>query len=115
MYYGRANTLTSNFTEAIDVLNEGLFVSGKDITNQSNIFAELGRAYLGKSDFEAADKNISKALDLSNNKNGLALEILGDILFKKGDIDGAILQWQKAQKTGIRTKSLAEKIELKKL
>ena len=48
-------------------------------------------------------------------KNGLALEILGDILFKKGDTPGAISQWKNAQKAGNRSGGLAEKIELKKL
>ena len=101
MYYGRANTFTKNFNEAIDVLNEGLFVSGKDITSKSNILAELGRAYSGKNDFDAADEKISKALAISENKNGLAFEISGDMLYSRGDIEGAISQWKKAQKTGI--------------
>jgi len=115
MYYGRANTFTKNYSEAIDILNEGVFVSGKDLYNKSNILAELGRVYSFKNDFDAADENISKALKMSDNKNGLALEILGDILFKKGDTAGAILQWKNAQNAGNRSGGLAEKIELKKL
>ena len=115
MYYGRANTLTNNFAEAIDILREGIFVAGNDITNKSNMLAELGRAYSGKNDYETASEKITKALELSSNKNGLAHEILGDMLYKKGDTEGAISEWIKAQKNGIQTKSLADKIELKKL
>ncbi len=115
MYYGRANTLTKNYDEAIDLLNEGIFVSGKDVYSKSNIMAELARAYSGQKKYEEAEENISNALKLSNNKNGLALEIYGDILYLKGDADGAIEQWKKAQKAGIRSSNLAEKIELKKL
>lgn len=115
MYYGRANTLTENYSEALDLLNEGILVSGKDIYNKSNIYAELGRAFAGKKDFDASLNNITKALEISTNKNGLALEIYGDLLFQKGDSVGAIIQWKKAQKVGIRSESLLEKIELKKL
>ena len=68
MYYGRANTFTKNYTEAIDLLNEGILVSGKDLYNKSNILAELGRAYSYENNFEAADENISKALKMSDNK-----------------------------------------------
>lgn len=114
-YYGRANTLTKNYDEAIDLLSEGIFVSGKDLYNKSNIQAELARAYAGKNDFDSADKNISKALEMSNNKNGLALEILGDILFMKDDKEGALKQWKKAIKAGRKSQILKEKIELKKM
>lgn len=115
MYYGRANTGIKNYTEAIDVLNEGIFVSGKDIYNKSNILAELGRAYAGKNNIETAETNILKALEISNNKNGLALELYGDLLYQKGDIEGALLQWKKAQSAGVKSTNLAQKIELKKL
>lgn len=115
MYYGRANTFTGNYSEAIDILNEGTFVSGKDIYNKSNILAELGRAYSFKDDFVGADENIARSLKMSDYKNPLALEISGDILFKKGDTEGAISQWKNAQKAGNKSGGLAEKIELKKL
>jgi len=115
MYYGRANTLTKNYSEAIDLLKEGVFVSGKDVYNKSNILAELARAYSGQNDFDLAEENITSALNMSDNKNGLALEISGDILFLKGDTSGAISQWKKAQKAGIRSNNLSEKIESKKL
>jgi tetratricopeptide (TPR) repeat protein len=115
MYYGRANTFVENYDEAVDILKEGIFVSGKDIYNKSNMLAELARAYSGQKNYAVAEENIASALQLSDNKNGLALEIYGDILFQKGDKEGAIKQWKNAQKNGIRSRNLAEKIELKKL
>lgn len=115
MYYGRANTLTKNYSEAIDLLDEGILVSGKDIYNKSNILAELGRAYAGQNDYDTAEKKIAKALEMSDKKNGLALEIYGDILYQKGNVEGAIAQWKKAQKAGVRSTILSEKIQLKKL
>ena len=115
MYYGRANTFTKNHDEAIDLLNEGLLVSGKDVYHKSNILAELARAYAAMGDMETAEKHIVNSLTISEDKNGLALEIKGDILFQKGDAEGAISYWKKAQKTGIRSTNLADKIEQKKL
>lgn len=115
MYYGRANTMVKQFDEAIDLLNEGLLVSGGDIYHKSNITAELARAFASNGAFEDADKNIAKALEMSDQKNSLALEIKGDIMYQKGDTPGALSFWQKAKETGNRSKLLAEKIELKKL
>lgn len=115
MFYGRANTMSQNYDEAIDILNEGLFVSGKDIYNKSNIYAELARTQSANKDFESAEITIGKALELSENKNGLALEIYGDILYQKGEVEEAVKQWKNAQKSGIRSTLLFEKIESKKL
>ena len=115
MYYGRANTLTGNYEEAIEILKEGIFVSGKDLYNKSNIHAELGRAYSMQNNYPAAEEHINNALLMSDNKNGLALEIYGDLLYQKGDTSGAVEQWKKAQEAGIRSDNLSDKIELIKL
>ncbi|MDF1695492.1 MAG: tetratricopeptide repeat protein [Saprospiraceae bacterium] len=115
MYYGRANTLNGDFTEAIDLLNEGILVSGKNIYTKSNILAELARANAASGNMQSAEKNIDQALEMSNNKNGLALEIFGDMLYQKGNTEGALEQWKSAQNNGVRSKRLIEKIELKKL
>ena len=115
MYYGRANTLLKNYPEALDLLNEGLFVAGKNIYAQSNILAELARAYVRNGDVETALEKVDQALKMSDNKNGLALEIYGDILFLQGNTTDAILQWENAQKYGVRSNRLLQKIELKKI
>jgi Tfp pilus assembly protein PilF len=90
-------------------------VSGKNVTSKSNIYAELGRAYLMKKDIEEANRNITKSLQLSDNKNGLALEILGDINYNEGKIDKAVENWKKAQKLGVRSNSLQKKIDTKRI
>lgn len=114
-YYGKAYTLSNEVDEAIDLLSEGLMVSGKNVTSKSNIYAELGRAYLMKKDIEEANRNITKSLQLSDNKNGLALEILGDINYNEGKIDKAVENWKKAQKLGVRSNSLQKKIDTKRI
>lgn len=114
MYYGRAHTLANDLEEAIDLLEEGLLVSGKDVTSKSNMYAELGRAYLASKDIPKANENITKSLELSNNQNGLALEIKGDILFAKGEKDQAIKSWMESQSKGLQSKRLQQKIDTKK-
>lgn len=115
MYYGRANTLTKNFSEAIDLLEEGVFVSGKDVYHKSNMLAELARAYTYQKKYDDADHKVAEALEMSQNKNPLALEIYGDLLYQKGDTQGAIKQWKNAQNAGSRSSILKKKIEDKKL
>lgn len=115
MYYGRANTRTKNYDEAIDLLNEGIFVSGKNIYFKSNILAELARAYAGKEQMEMAQDKVDSALEISGGKNGLALEIFGDILYQQGNVEAALTQWQNAVINGVRSNRLKQKIELKKI
>jgi len=110
MHYGRAHTLSNDATEAIDLLQEGLMVSGKDIYSKSNIQAELGRAYAAKKDYDKALEAIAQALDISQNQNALAFEIQGDIYKAKGDNGKAKESWKKAQKAGNQSKALTKKI-----
>lgn len=115
MYYGRAYTLSNEISEATEILEEGLLVSGKDVTSKSNIYAELGRAYFASSNIAEASENIEKSLELSNNKNGLALEIKGDIQFAKGDTDQAVESWNSAIKVSVHSQRLQHKIDTKRL
>lgn len=115
MYYGRAHTLSNDATEAIDLLQEGLLVSGKDLYSKSNIYAELGRAFDAKGNTERALESIKNSLDISKSQNGLAYEIEGDIYSKSGKSDKALESWKKAQKLGMKSLTLQKKIENRKL
>jgi len=115
VYYGRAYTMVNEMDEAIDLLEEGLMVSGKDVTSKSNIHAELARAYLMKKEISEANDNITKSLELSKNQSSLALEIKGDICFVEGQPDKAIAHWKKAQKINAGSKRLEQKIVNKRI
>lgn len=115
VYYGRAHTMVNEIDEAIDLLEEGLMVSGKDVTSKSNVYAELARAYLIKKDITEANKNITKSLELSSNQNSLALEIKGDIYFTEGNPDKAVEHWKKAQKISAGSERLQQKIDTKRI
>jgi len=114
MYYGRAYTMGNDVTEAIDILQEGIMVSGKDVTNKSNIYAELGRAYLTKKEYDKADESITKSLELSKDLNGVAHEIKGDLHYAKGDTDLAVKSWKKAMDTSSASPRIQEKIDSRK-
>jgi len=115
MYYGRAHTLANDIEEATDLLEEGLLVSGRDVTSISNIYAELGRAYLANKNFTKANESTAKSLELSENQNSLALEIKGDIHFANGDTDQAIKSWKEALNKGVQSQRLQQKIDNKGL
>jgi len=115
VYYGRAYSLANDPTEAIDLLSEGLMVSGKDINAKSNVTAELARAYMISKDDKQALSYVDQSLSMSNNQNPLALEIKGDILYATGKEDEAISLWRDAIKAGMNSSRLQSKIDNKKL
>lgn len=54
---------------------------------------------------------INKAIDNSSPPSGVLLEHKGDILFYKGDIEGALEFWEKAKKAGGASKNIDKKIK----
>lgn len=67
---------------------------------------------LGK--YDAALVAIEKALQNNDVPNPVYLEHYGDILFLKGDIEKAVMQWQKAKQAGNDSEKLTRKINEKK-
>jgi tetratricopeptide (TPR) repeat protein len=56
---------------------------------------------------------IERAIDNGGDSNDIIVEHYGDILYKNGDIEGALLQWNKAKDLGSESEILDKKIELK--
>jgi len=110
VHYGRGHTMVGEYEEAKDLLEEGIMVSGKDVVNKSLIYAELGRMYLLSDDIEKANTNLEKALDLSDSKNGIALELLGDLHSKNGDTKQAMKFWKLAKDSGLHSTLLGKKL-----
>lgn len=67
---------------------------------------------LGK--YDQALSWIQKALENNEAVNPVYLEHYGDILSMKGDLAGALTQWQKAQQSGNSAEKLKQKINEKK-
>lgn len=64
-------------------------------------------------DYENAKKYLEKALETS--KDGTVIEHYGDVLFRLGQKDAALDQWQKAKKSGEASDLIDKKIRDKKL
>jgi tetratricopeptide (TPR) repeat protein len=57
---------------------------------------------------------IERAIDNGGTESKEIVEHYGDILYNNGDVDGALIQWQKALDFGIDTDLLQKKIDLKR-
>ena len=58
---------------------------------------------------------IKKALLNGSEKSPVVIEHYGDILFKLGKIEEALIQWQKAMALDLENKNLQKKIKDKKI
>jgi len=56
---------------------------------------------------------IERAMDNGGDNNDVIVEHYGDILYKNGDVDGAVIQWSKALEMGNTNELLPLKIEQK--
>jgi tetratricopeptide (TPR) repeat protein len=66
-------------------------------------------------DYENAKKWMLKSLKNGSDVSAVVVEHYGDILYKLGEIEEAIIQWEKAKKLGVGSKNLDEKIAEQKL
>lgn len=63
-----------------------------------------------RKDYKKAKESLEKALRDTNNVSGTIVEHYGDVLFKLGERENAVLQWKKAKKMGETTELLDKKI-----
>jgi tetratricopeptide (TPR) repeat protein len=65
--------------------------------------------------FEEAKKYIEEAIKQDENVSGTIIEHYGDILFKLGDVNMAVEQWEKAKKMNVDSDLIDKKIADRKL
>lgn len=65
--------------------------------------------------FEDAKKYIEEAIKQNENVSGTIIEHYGDILFKLGDVNMAVEQWEKAKKMNVDSDLIDKKIADRKL
>lgn len=63
-----------------------------------------------RKDYKKAKESLEKALRDTSNISGTIVEHYGDVLFKLGERENAVLQWKKAKKMGETTELLDKKI-----
>ena len=81
--------------------------------NQPQFIDTYGFVLFQKGDFLNAKEKFEKAL-LLNEEDKLIIEHIGDVNFKLGNIDEAIIWWQKAKELNSSNKNLEKKIQEKK-
>jgi tetratricopeptide (TPR) repeat protein len=109
-FYGLARNETGQVNDAMDFLQEGLLIAGRDITIKSNLLAELARSYHLQGQSDKANEKVEESLKLSKGNNPYALEVKGDILNAAGQKEEARKLWTKAQNLGLHRASLAQKL-----
>jgi tetratricopeptide (TPR) repeat protein len=64
--------------------------------------------------YKEAKKTIEKAIS-TGNANATHFEHYGDILYQLGDVDGAVIQWEKARGLNAKSETLNKKIANRKI
>jgi tetratricopeptide (TPR) repeat protein len=78
--------------------------------NQPHFMDTYGWVYFQKGDFEKAKEWFDKAIKLSS-EDKVIVEHSGDVLYKLGNTQEALLLWQKAKQLGSTNKNIDKKIE----
>ena len=65
-------------------------------------------------EYEKAKEWILRSLSNGGKESEIIIEHYGDILYKLGDIEKALIQWKKASEMGGESESLRKKIQEKK-
>ncbi len=90
---GLAYWKNSDIEKAIDCFNKALELDN----NNAIVYSNLGSMYLSFLLYDKAEKNLKKALELDSNLVD-AINSYAALKKKKGDIKGAILNWEKILK-----------------
>lgn len=102
-------TTLGRYKEAVKVADEALSI----YPNQAILYYYMALALENDSKLEEALTNVKIALEL-DTENPLYLELMGDILYLKGDTALAVTNWKKAKTAGRDTALLNKKINEKK-
>ncbi len=83
-YYAIAQNKLENHQEAIEILKEAYFISGKNNNWKSKVKTEEAYSFLGLKKYPESQKSIEEAIALSEGKNPLAWSLQGDIYDTQG-------------------------------
>ena len=108
------------YSYALAQRNENLVQANKMATeanrlqpNQSEIEHALGWVFYKSNDWKNSKIWLEKAANSSNE--ALIIEHYGDVLFKLGQLEDALVQWQRAKSSGSKSELLNKKIADRKL
>ncbi len=101
--------LLKRYKDAIKTANEALSI----YPNQAILYYFMASALQQEHQNDLALQHVKSALEL-DAENGVYLELYGDILFLKGDVALALVQWKKAKAAGNTSEKLNKKINERK-
>lgn len=118
---GNEPTVLNNYAYYLSVRNEQLD-KAETMSKKSNELVPASASYQDTyawilfrlSRYQDAKTWLEKAMQSGGDKNGTILEHYGDVLFKLGDVDNALMNWKKAKETGDHTETIDRKISDKK-
>lgn len=127
VYYEKAYQLDANNATLLNNYAYYLSVVGKDLAKAETMSAKTVESYpnnisfldtyawifFKQGNYTLARMYIQQAIDKGGNVSTVVLEHMGDILFKNGDIDGAMDWWKKSLDAGNTSPILKKKMETK--
>lgn len=90
--------IEKNYDQAINLLFQGL-QRANQIDIKSNLYKNIGWAYLEKADYIASENNLEMAINL-NSKNASAYCLLAQLRETQKDKKGAMIAWENCHKYG---------------
>ncbi len=106
---GGVYAVRGDFTAAIDLFRRSLTVGESDDYFEANVHLNVGRAYFFQEDYDAAIGELQTALRIDPS-NTDAVVHLGNIKVRRGDIEGALRDFERALELDPSLDSLREYI-----
>ena len=100
LYYAKSLILNDKAADAVGILDEGMLVSANNKVVGSKIQTAKAEAFIKLSEIDKAKIAIDKAIELSDDKNAMAYEILGDYFDLKNQPNEAKQAWLKSEALG---------------
>jgi tetratricopeptide (TPR) repeat protein len=114
-YSGIANAQLNQAQDAITAFKTGLNLTSKNTTLQGDLLKNLLPLYVKNQKLNDAKALLSKYLAKEAEYDFSVLEVFGDTFFTLGEVDNALLYWNKSLQKGNKSNLLLKKISDKKI
>ncbi len=115
LYYGKAHIEENKAEDAIDYLNEAVFIAIDNDLNQALVHHLLANAYELKGNSSKSEDYRQKVLNSSASSDPTILEQFGDMVYLLGEAEEAVVYWKKSEQAGNNSSKLKTKILNRKL
>lgn len=109
-FLSKALVLQRKYSDAIDYIEEGMMVSASNKIVASKLKYVEALSYFNQSKLPKAKETVLLAISLSDNKNAIAYELLGDISSTGGDTKSAKEAWLQSRNLGNKESELDAKL-----